>query len=71
MSALLHGRVDDHVAVARAAATWQTGLTNRGDGLKIGIIDDGVDQRHPYFSPAGYAMPAGYPRGSPPTRRRR
>ncbi len=49
--------------IARAAATWQTGLPNRGDGLKIAIIDDGVDQRHPYFSPAGYAMPPGYPRG--------
>ena len=49
--------------VAKAAATWQTGLTNQGDGMKIGIIDDGVDQTHPYFSPAGYTMPAGFPKG--------
>jgi subtilisin family serine protease len=49
--------------IARAAATWQTGLPNRGDGLKIAIIDDGVDQRHPYFSPAGYTMPPGFPKG--------
>ena len=47
----------------RAAATWQTGLPNKGEGMKIGIIDDGVDQTHPYFSPAGYAMPPGYPKG--------
>ncbi len=27
------------------------------------MIDDGIDQTHPYFDPAGYTMPAGYPRG--------
>ena len=27
------------------------------------IIDDGLDQRHPYFSPAGYTMPFGFPKG--------
>ena len=50
-------------STAAIARTWRTGLPNQGEGLKIGIIDDGVDQRHPYFSPAGYAMPAGFPRG--------
>ena len=49
--------------VAKAAATWSTGLTNQGAGIKIGIIDDGVDQTHPYFAPAGYTMPAGFPKG--------
>jgi subtilisin family serine protease len=34
-----------------------------GAGIKIGIIDDGVDQRHRFFDPTGYAAPAGYPRG--------
>ena len=53
----------DATEVASAARTWQTGLPNRGDGVKIGIIDDGVDQSHPYFSPTGYTMPAGFPRG--------
>ena len=47
----------------RATRRWRAGLPNRGDGVKIGIIDDGVDQRHPYLSPAGYTMPAGYPKG--------
>ena len=49
--------------LTRAAATWQTGLPNKGDGMKIGIIDDGVDQRHPFFAPAEYVMPSGYPKG--------
>ena len=35
------------VNVAKAAASWPTGLTNQGAGMKIGIIDDGVDQTHP------------------------
>ena len=31
--------------------------------MKIGIIDSGIDPAHPFFDPAGYAMPAGFPRG--------
>jgi subtilisin family serine protease len=34
-----------------------------GEGIKIGIIDDGVDQKHPFFDPSGYTMPAGFPKG--------
>ena len=45
------------------------GSPNRGRRVKIGIIDDGVDQSHPYFSPTGYTMPAGLPQG--PGRRTR
>ena len=57
--------------VVRAAKTWQTGLPNHGAGIKIGIIDDGVDQTHPYFSPVGYTMPQASRRGrrrTPPPR---
>jgi subtilisin family serine protease len=35
-----------------------------GNGVKIGIIDDGIDQAHPFFNPAGYTMPAGFPKGN-------
>ena len=35
-----------------------------GAGIKIGVIDDGIDQTHPFFAPAGYAMPDGFPKGS-------
>ncbi|HEX6702416.1 MAG TPA: S8 family serine peptidase [Gaiellaceae bacterium] len=35
----------------------------RGDGVKIGVVDDGVDQTNPFFSPAGYSYPAGFPLG--------
>jgi subtilisin family serine protease len=35
-----------------------------GNGIKIGIIDDGVDQKHPFFDPSGYTMPPGFPKGN-------
>ncbi len=35
----------------------------RGDGIKIGIVDDGVDNTNPFLSPAGFSYPAGFPRG--------
>ncbi len=42
---------------------WGPTLATAGDGVKIGIVDDGVDQSHPFLSPAGYTMPAGFPKG--------
>ena len=38
-------------------------LANAGAGIKIGIIDDGVDQAHPFFDPTGYVAPDGFPKG--------
>ena len=46
-----------------APALWGPGLASAGQGMKIAIIDEGIDQTHPFFSPAGYTMPAGYPKG--------
>jgi subtilisin family serine protease len=38
-------------------------LSKAGAGIKIGIIDDGVDQKHAFFDPSGYTMPVGFPKG--------
>jgi len=46
-----------------APALWGSRLGTAGNGIKIGIIDDGVDRTHPYFSPRGYRMPRGFPKG--------
>jgi len=46
-----------------APQLWQPGLTNAGDGIKIGIIDVGLDQTHPFFDPSGFVMPPGFPKG--------
>ena len=35
-----------------------------GTGIKIAVIDDGIDQSNPFFDPAGFAYPPGFPRGA-------
>jgi minor extracellular serine protease Vpr len=35
----------------------------RGEGIKIGVVDDGVDNTNPFLSPAGFSYPPGFPRG--------
>ena len=39
-------------------------FTTAGNGIKIGIVDDGVDQTHQFFNPSGYTMPPGFPKGN-------
>ena len=46
-----------------ASALWGAGLSTAGQGVKIGIIDSGVDHTHAFLDPAGYTMPAGFPKG--------
>jgi subtilisin family serine protease len=46
-----------------APALWGPTLTTAGQGMKIGIIDDGLDRSHTYFNPRGYRMPRGFPKG--------
>jgi Subtilase family len=50
--------------VIGAPALWGPSLTTAGQGMKIGIIDDGIDQTHPYLRPAGLSMPPGFPKGN-------
>jgi len=47
-----------------APALWGPQLASAGQGVKIGIIDDGVDRVHPYFKARGYKMPRGFPKGN-------
>jgi subtilisin family serine protease len=46
-----------------APALWGPQLKTAGRGIKIGILDDGVERTHPYFRPRGYRMPKGFPKG--------
>jgi subtilisin family serine protease len=46
-----------------APTLWGPTLSSAGNGVKIGIIDDGLDKTHPYFRASGYRMPRGYPKG--------
>jgi subtilisin family serine protease len=47
-----------------ATTIWGLTLATAGEGVKIGIIDDGLDQTHSFFSPAGFTYPAGFPKGN-------
>jgi subtilisin family serine protease len=47
-----------------ATTIWGPTLATAGEGVKIGIIDDGVDQTHTFFSPAGFTYPVGFPKGN-------
>jgi subtilisin family serine protease len=43
---------------------WGSDFSTAGNGIKIGIIDDGVDQAHPFFNPSTYTTPPGFPKGN-------
>src|ERR1700719_2338327 len=49
--------------LVNAPAAWTAlgGVQNAGAGIKIAIIDTGIDQTHPAFQDSSIAMPAGYP----------
>ena len=47
-----------------ATTVWGPTLSTAGQGMKIGIIDDGINQTHPYFDPTGFTYPAGFPKGN-------
>ena len=36
----------------------------RGDGVKVAVVDDGVDHEHPFLDPTGFSYPPGFPKGS-------
>jgi subtilisin family serine protease len=42
---------------------WGPNFETAGNGMKIAIIDDGVEADHPYFDPNGFQYPPGFPKG--------
>jgi subtilisin family serine protease len=47
-----------------APTVWGPTLSTAGNGMKIAILDDGLDQTHVFFDPTGYSYPAGFPKGN-------
>jgi len=42
---------------------WGPAFETAGNGMKIAVIDDGVDASNPYFNPSGFQYPPGFPKG--------
>lgn len=60
-------RLADAASSALIGAEQLWGLpsfSSAGNGVKIGIVDEGIDQAHPFFDPTGYVYPAGFPKGN-------
>jgi len=62
-SARYEPQLDSTPQAIGAPGLWGAGLETAGQGVKIGIIDTGVDHAHTFFDPSGYTMPAGFPKG--------
>jgi subtilisin family serine protease len=50
-------------SVIKADTFWAS-TGGFGQGVKIGVVDDGVDMANPFFNPAGFSYPPGFPKGA-------
>ena len=46
------------------APAFSAATGTRGDGVKVAVVDDGVDQEHPFLDPKGFSFPPGFPKGA-------
>ncbi len=58
--------LDRAVNLMNVSAAWSAagGTGQAGAGIKIGIIDSGIDQNHPGFQDPSLTAPAGFPKGN-------
>src|SRR5437868_5761555 len=63
-NALYHPDLSESYKIINAAGAWTAagGRSNAGRGIKIGDIDTGIDETHPFFDPSGFTYPAGFPK---------
>src|SRR6267143_45811 len=63
-NALYHHDLSESYKIINASAAWTAagGRASAGAGIKIGDIDTGIDQNHPFFDPTGFSYPAGFPK---------
>jgi subtilisin family serine protease len=61
-----HATINTSVPLINAPAVWQnaSGPSAQGEGMKIAIVDTGIDITNPLFSDTGYTAPAGFPRSN-------
>src|SRR6185369_17245832 len=62
----MHLTLNKATQVMNAPAAWNLvgGQSNAGKGIKIGILDTGIDQNHPAFQDSSLTFPSGFPKCS-------
>src|SRR5213080_4444339 len=63
-NALYHPNLSESYKIINATDAWNAagGRSVAGAGIKIGDIDSGIDETHPFFDPTGFSYPAGFPK---------
>src|SRR5205814_248254 len=63
-NALYHPMLSESHKIINAANAWNAagGRSHAGAGIKIGDIDSGIDETHPFFDPSGFSYPPGFPK---------
>ena len=57
-----HLLLDHALPLVHAPEAWaQVGAANAGAGIRIAVIDTGIDVGHPGFHDAGFTAPSGFP----------
>src|SRR5438093_2081218 len=61
---LYHPNLSESYKIINATGAWTAagGRSVAGAGIKIGDIDTGIDETHPFFDPTGFSYPAGFPK---------
>jgi subtilisin family serine protease len=54
----------DHSPSVIGADVLQQQRGADGTGMKIAVVDDGIDQSNPFFDPRGFSYPNGFPKGA-------
>jgi minor extracellular serine protease Vpr len=63
-NALYHPNLSQSYQIINASGAWTEagGRAMAGAGIKIGDIDTGIDNNHPFFDPTGFSYPPGFPK---------
>src|SRR5437764_14258665 len=63
-NALYHAVLSESHKIISADSVWSAagGRKHAGAGIKIGDIDSGIDETHPFFDPSGFSYPPGFPK---------
>jgi len=63
-NALYHPNLSESYKIINATDAWNAagGRSVAGAGIKIGDIDTGIDETHPFFDPTGFSYPPGFPK---------